>query len=78
MDFPVQLEQQDQVDQQVAVQLVRKVRRVQQDQQAVVLLVLQVRKVQRVQLEQQVCAVKLEQLELRVIVARRELLDRLK
>jgi hypothetical protein len=48
MDFPVQLEQQDQVDQQVAVQLVRKDQLEQRVQQVAVQLV---HKVPRVQLE---------------------------
>jgi hypothetical protein len=78
MDFPVQLEQQDQVDQQVAVQLVRKDQLEQRVQQVAVQLV---HKDRRVQLVQQVFAEKLEQLELvemRVRVARPEQSDRQK
>jgi hypothetical protein len=72
MDFPVQLEQQDQVDQQAVVPLVHKDQLEQRVQQVVAQLV---RKDRRVQLVQQVFAVKLEQLELvemRVRVARPE------
>jgi hypothetical protein len=75
MDYPVQLDQLEQRVQQVAVQLVRKDQLEQRVQQVAVL---QVRKDRRVQLVRKVCAVKLEQLELRVIVVRREQLDRLK